>query len=87
MSGSIPFDIKIGRIRAVYMPHNLRQITRKRLQQQVNGCPSGSRRECVHHIAVLRIQGIQENGMDKNSLLESGSSKKLRLTGLCDVRG
>ena len=35
MSGSTTFDIKIGRIRAVYMPHNLRQITRRRLEQQV----------------------------------------------------
>jgi hypothetical protein len=25
-----------------------------------NGYPSDSMRECVHHIAVLRIQGIQE---------------------------
>jgi hypothetical protein len=35
MSGSITFDIKIGRIRTVDMPHNLRQITRGRLKQQV----------------------------------------------------
>jgi hypothetical protein len=35
MSGSITFDVKIGRIRAVDMPHNLRQITRGRLKQQV----------------------------------------------------
>ena len=35
MSGSIPFDIKIGRIRTVDMPHDLRQITRRCLKQQV----------------------------------------------------
>ncbi len=35
MSGSITFEIKIGRIRTVDMPHNLRQITRGRLKQQV----------------------------------------------------
>ena len=35
MSGSITLDIKIGRIRAVDMAHNLRQITRRRLKQQV----------------------------------------------------
>ena len=35
MSRSITFDIKIGRIRSLDMPHNLKQISRRRLKQQV----------------------------------------------------